>query len=900
MTKKKQFVILATFVVLAFISCVSALVVVLTASNQASTSKVNVDYTASDVYVKIKANYYIGSNTVAMVNGDSTEVVLSPINHSGSLNQPNAKTTSALMDVDSGGKVVFEYIFENLSGTVPAKISQMTNADGTPYVPTDTYNNVNVQYVGTSKVMGASAYGGKDTISDIAILPLSTKYIYVIVSVKDLMHDVQYKGSFGWMLSRADLVDNTTENATGGTIISGTDDADVVNKDEMNKVNLVLDCENEKPNIYPQKANKCFTGWYTKDESGNEIEVEWPALITSSTKIYPKYEDETPGLSYTYTGDGYAIIGGYNGSTSNIFVPDVHNDGTHGNAKITSIASYAFIKNKNIIEVVFPNSVKTIGGYAFTSCVNLKSIFIPSSVNNISTGAFAYTYALEKIVVDPQNSTYDSRDNCNGIIETANNRIIVGCKTSVIPNTIEIIGGSSFSGCKYLENVNIPSSVTYIETYAFDNCQSLTNITFQSSDKSLTFDSKAFQSCISLSEFYIPANVTLIADQTFKDCQIEKIVVDSKNTIYDSRNSCNAIIKTATNELIVGCYTTVIPSSVQSIGAYSFVGCGKLTKLEIPQGIKEIKEYAFQNCTSITSISIPASVTSIASSALYGCSKLGSISVDTGNTKYDSRDNCNAIIETSSNKLIVACGATIIPNTVKILAKDSFYVCNGMTSLHIPASVTLIETGAIYGCKFLKSLTVDNANTVYNSGNNSNIVIETATKTVVAGCNNSVIPSGITKIGEYAFAGLTMDTISIPTTVTEIGGYAFWYNFNLQSITIPSSVKTIADNAFAYCTKLTNVELSNGLETLGDFAFRDANLLASITIPASVIRIGQYAFVECASLTSVKFDDVEGWAICYRSNEQKIMDMDISTTDFVLNANNLRNVYTMRLWKKNA
>ena len=851
MTKKKQFVILAIFVVLAIISCVSALVVVLTASNQASTSKVNVDYTASDVYVKIKANYYIGSNMVAMVNGDSTEVVLSPINHNGSLNQPNAKTTSALMDVDSGGKVVFEYIFENLSGTVPAKISQMTNADGTPYVPTDTYNNVNVQYVGTSKVMGASAYGGKDTISDIAILPLSTKYIYVIVSVKDLMHDVQYKGSFGWMLSRADLVDNTTENVSGGTIISGTDGTDVVNKDEMDKINLVLDCENEKPNYYPQKANKCFTGWYTKDESGNVIEVEWPAMITSTTNIYPKYENETKGLSYTYTGDGYAIVGGYNGSTSNIFVPDVHNDGTHGNAKITSIADYAFQNNSKITNLTIPNTITKIGSYAFEHCPKLKSIFIPKSVLSIGTRAFSEDYEVNMVVVDVDNPVYDSRDNCNAINVTGSNTLIFGYKDTVIPNSITTIGTYAFYDVRNRENLDIPYGVKTLEKNSFF-WSKIASISIPSSVESI--GNHAMYGCEYLVNIIIPASVTSIGQYVLSYCtKLEKISVEKSNPIYNSNNNCNAIIETSTNTLLYGCQNTVIPDSV--------------TKLS---------EYAFSHCKNITEIKISKNIISLSNRTFSGCNKVLTIAVDPDNPVYDSRDNCNAIVETSSNTLLVGCSNTIIPNSVSIIADYAFAGLTNLTSINIPASVKKLSYTSFFECVNIDTIVVDPNNTVYDSRNNCNAIIETTSNTLVRGCKSSTIPS----------------------TVTEIGDRSFYYVQELNTITIPNSVKKIGSSAFNTCYDLATISIPTSVTYIGSKVFEGCDALTSITISSGVSYIGNNAFAGCTNLDSITFADPTGWKL-YDSETSTIgEEVTISTTDLYYNSTLLKAVYSGKVWKK--
>ena len=873
MSKGKKLVFVVLCIMFAMLTLGSVITIAFVAGVQTSNSSVNVMYQSNDVYVKIKANYYLGSNAVAMVNGNSTEVVLSPINHIGSLDQPDVETTSVSMDVDSGGKIVFEYIFENLSDSIPAMISQMTNEDGTPYVPKDSNDNVNIQYVGTSKVMGASAFGGTDTISNIALLPLSTKYIYVIVSVRDLMHNVKFRGSFGWILTKANLVDNTTENVSGGTIISGTDDADVVNKDEMSDISLVLDCENEKPNTYPQKANKCFTGWYTKDESGNDIEVEWPALITSSTKIYPKYEDETPGLSYTYTGDGYAIVGGYNGSTSNIFVPDIHNDGAHGNAKITSIAYGAFQHNNTITKLIVPNTITTIKNSVFYGCSNLTTVFIPKSVVSIGSGVFSSCNSITSMIVEDGNPKYDSRNNCNAIIETATDTLVSGCNNTVIPNGIKYLGNNCFDRMKVMTEIVIPDSVLIIRSAAFNICSNLTKVTLPKNLKYI-YD-YAFNST-NIDELYLPATCTHIGLLSFaRTRNLTKIEVSPNNTKFDSRSNCNAVIETATNKLVVGCVSTTIPDNVETIGANAFSGQTGLTRVVISRGINNIDGTAFANCYEIEEIV-----------------------VDSANTTFDSRDNCNAIINTATNTLVYGCKNTIIPSTVTTIGEYAFKglttlksitIPNGVTkicfkafsesgigSITIPSSVTTIEDQAFGGCSALFYINVDSSNTVFDSRNSCNAIIETASNTLVAGCKHSTIPD----------------------TVTAIGCYAFTYISPLTSITIPNSVTLIDHDAFYLCENLTQVTLSNNLVTIGEQAFYACYKLNNVVIPASVKYIYRNAFNTTSALKSVEFKDVAGWKLYDNTNYTNGTPVDVSSTDFFQNATLLISVHVGKYWKK--
>ena len=144
---------------------------------------------------------------------------------------------------------------------------------------------------------------------------------------------------------------------------------------------------------------------------------------------------------------------------------------------VNTISTYAFSRCTGLTSITFGNSVETIGYCAVADCYSLTSIFIPKSVNNIDFYAFASSENLVSIVVDEDNAVYDSRNNCNAIIESATNTLIQGCKTTIIPNSVTCIGRSAFDGCSGLASIIIPESVLTIEIDAFYKCTNLTSIT---------------------------------------------------------------------------------------------------------------------------------------------------------------------------------------------------------------------------------------------------------------------------------------------------------------------------------------------------------------------------------------------------------------------------------------
>ena len=302
----------------------------------------------------------------------------------------------------------------------------------------------------------------------------------------------------------------------------------------------------------------------------------------------------------------------------------------------------------------------TISESAFCS-TSLTSIVIPDNVTTIGTKAFYSCNNLTSVVIPDNVTTIGKGAFC-----------ICSSLTSVtIPTSVTTIGPYAFAGCTSLTSITIPDSVTSIGNNAFAGCTSLTSITIPDSITSI--DSFAFSGCSSLTSVTIPDSVTSIGDYAFRDCS--------------------------------GLTSVVIPDNVTSIGEYAFYTCYKLTSVTIGSGVTSIGYNAFSDCTSLTSVTIPDSVTSIGDYAFSHCSGLISITVDTGNTTYDSRDNCNAIIETSTNTLIQGCKNSTIPNSVTSIGYWTFYGCSSLTSVVIPDSVTSIEGYAFEMCTGLTSIT---------------------------------------------------------------------------------------------------------------------------------------------------------------------------------------------------
>lgn len=153
-----------------------------------------------------------------------------------------------------------------------------------------------------------------------------------------------------------------------------------------------------------------------------------------------------------------------------------------------------------------------------------------------------------------------------------------------------------------------------------------------------------------------------------------------------------------------GITSMTIPNSVTSISENAFLDCHQLEFVTIGNSVKSIGESAFEYCSGLMSVAIPNSVSSIGRHAFWGCSGLVSMRVGRNNGTYDSRNNCNAIIKTSTNELIFGCKNTTIPSSVKTIGESAFDDCSGLTSVTIPNSVTTIGEYAFSGCSGLTKL----------------------------------------------------------------------------------------------------------------------------------------------------------------------------------------------------
>ena len=423
-------------------------------------------------------------------------------------------------------------------------------------------------------------------------------------------------------------------------------------------------------------------------------------------------------------------------------------------------------RKDEIQKVVIKQGVTKITRMAFSDCVNLKSVDIPESVEDMRDSAFSGCSSLTSVVI-PKN------------VKTIPRIAFYKCtalESVILEEGISEIGVIAFYGCTSLKSITIPSSVKSMGYETFQNCTSLESITLKEGISNI--GDGAFCGCSSLKSVTIPSSVKSIGNDTFQNCtSLESVTLKEgiSNIGYYAFNGCTSL------------KSITIPSSVKSIGYYTFKNCTSLESVTLKEGISNIGNDAFNGCTSLKSITIPSSVISIESGAFRSCKNLTNVVISEGVTK---------------------------------IGDDAFISCNSLSNITIPDSVVDIGERAF----------------------------------AFTGLVNVALPKNITKIKAYTFKGCkSLKNITIPNGVTEISYDVFNACTSLQSIMIPESVTYIGGGAFCGCKSLASLSLPDGITRVPDDLVRECDSLESVVLPGSVTYIGEHVFDACPKLQYVIF-----------------------------------------------
>lgn len=481
-------------------------------------------------------------------------------------------------------------------------------------------------------------------------------------------------------------------------------------------------------------------------------------------------------------------------------------------------------RNCGTASIKIPDSVLKIGEAAFMG-IGLSSIVIPKNVKEIGCNILAANPYLDSIIVDERNPFFDSRNNCKAIIKSESNELVIGCKSTIIPFGVSIIGREAFSNCYNLVSIDLPYGVETICEKAFFYCENLCNINLPQTIT--TIDSYAFEGS-SLAYINLGDNIQSLGEKIFDSYRFKRIYASKQiqdrikeitheydkyfdeavSTIYDFNNACEDEVgaKYSKDRLrLLSIPKTVeeyvIKDGTEYICDYAFVGGSSGGLLR--------SAFAPKYKVNIISITLPGSIIAIGKNAFAGCNDITTIYIPVG-----TKNKFEKLLSKHINKL------------VEIDEGESY--STEVTDEDL-SNAWVDEYGVKYSADRKRLLKAPDQNFIHNYS------ILDGTQII---CNKAF------RTSEY------LRNITIPNTVIIIGDEAFAHCQWLNNINLPISVIQIGDRAFSMCGNLEKVIISNAIMKIGDLAFESC-ALTQFTIPKSGISLGTNPFVGCKELESI-------------------------------------------------
>mgnify|MGYP003304875009 CR=1 FL=1 len=553
-----------------------------------------------------------------------------------------------------------------------------------------------------------------------------------------------------------------------------------------------------------EKGTGLETPWYTPSKKSPTVPQK-RASTDSRRKVVVTYQSESSD-NYAYLTTAYipeTFV--YKGTTYEVVGID---DGAFANSPISSIT--------------IPNSVTSIGNGAFAGCKSLTSITIPNSVTNIGSGEYKYGFweglfsgcsSLKSIIVQDGNLVYDSRNNCNAIVETATNTVVVGCQATNMPSSITSIGPGAFAGHENLTSIYMPTSITNIGHAAFQNCSALTSIT-------------------------IPNSVTSIGDEAFAYCYSLTSIYWNAKRYTDFISYSDAPFFAISSQIT----SFNFGDSVNYIPAYLCHGMNRLAFIAIGRNVQELADSVFYNCNRIDTILIKALTPPVLRENVFSskaiceipCVSLHHYELSPWKEYAYSFEtdpfNQSFLVQSNNDKMGVVdivqypdCGIPAIIKTVPAFGYRFVQWNDGNTD---SLRTIFVDKDTCLVAEFALSYSGQCGENLYWSYDNSKLNI-----------NGSGTMNHFESTDKpWLLFNDSIITIDISLGATTIGKNAFADQIKLNTVILPYTLEDIGDKAFDGCRRLYNIYCYAAIPPIAELtSFMNYN--AQLYIPCEALEL---------------------------------------------------------------